>query len=72
MKIKWNDETTEVYEAVVWEDGNVLLLDEYYTTKTEAVKAVKAVKKSYKGNGELDCLVRYHDYYNWFTQDFNL
>ena len=72
MKIRWNDDATELYEAVVWENGNNLLLDEYYTTKAEAVKAVKAVKKSYKVNGELDCYVRYYDYWDGTTQDFNL
>ena len=72
MKIKWNDDATEFYEAVVWENGNNLLLDEYYTTKSEAVEAVKAVKKSYKVNGELDCYVRYYDYWDGTTQDFNL
>lgn len=72
MKIIWNDEKTNVYNAVVWENGNECILDEYYTTKSEAVKAVKAVKKSYKGNGEIDCFVRYFDYQNDTTQDFNL
>ena len=46
MKIRWNDDATELYEAVVWENGNNLLLDEYYTTKSEAVEAVRADKKS--------------------------
>ena len=72
MKIKWNDDATELYEAVVWENGNNLLLDEYYTTKAKPVKAFKAVKKSYKGNGTLDCYVRYYDYWYGTTQDFNL
>lgn len=76
MKIIWNDEKTNVYNAVVWKNENECILDEYYTTKSEAVKAVKAVKKSYKGNGEHggfpDCFVRYFDYQNDTTQDFNL
>lgn len=72
MKIRWNDETTAVYEAVVWENGNNLLLDEYYTTKTEAFTAVKACKKNYQSNGELDCYVRYHDYYCGVVLDYEI
>lgn len=73
MKIKWNDETTAVYEACVWEDGNINLMEgEYYTTKAEAVNAVKTCKKNYKGNGELDCFVRYHDYWNDVVEDYEI
>lgn len=75
MKIKWYEieiEKIKVYEALAWENGNKLLLLEHYTTKAEAVKAVKAVKKSYKGSGKLDCYVRYFDHKNGTTQDFNL
>lgn len=59
MKINWFDEVKTMYEAVVWEDDNNLLLDEDYTTKTEAFKAVKKFKKSYKGKGKLECYVRF-------------
>ena len=72
MKIEWYFDVKEAYEALVWENGNTLLLDEDYTTKAEAFKAVKACKKSYKGNGKLDCYVRYFDYQNDNIQDFNL
>lgn len=72
MKIKWNDETTEVYNAVIWVDGDNLLLDEYYTTKVEAVKAVITAKKNHKGKGELDCYVRYHDYWNDIVKDYEI
>lgn len=72
MKIEWYFDVKEAYEALVWENGNALLLDEDYTTKAEAFKAVKTFKKSYKGNGKLDCYVRYFDYQNGNIQDFNL
>lgn len=72
MKIEWYFDVKEAYEALVWENGNTLLLDEDYTTKAEAFKAVKMFKKSYKGNGKLDCYVRYFDYQNGNIQDFNL
>lgn len=75
MKIKWYDvevEKIKVYECLVWENGNKLLLLEHYTTKSEAVKAVKAVKKSYKGNGELDCYVRYFDHKNGIVKDYEI
>ena len=47
MKINWFNEVKTMYEAVVWEDDNNLLLDEDYTTKAEAFNAVKKFKKSY-------------------------
>lgn len=72
MKINWFDEVKTMYEAVVWEDDNNLLLDEDYTTKAEAFKAVKAFKKNYNGNGKLDCYVRFFDFYNVTVQDYNL
>lgn len=75
MKIKWYDvevEKIKVYECLVWENGNKLLLIEHYTTKSEAVKAVKTVKKSYKGNGKLDCYVRYFDHKNDVVKDYEI
>lgn len=72
MKINWFDEVKTAYEAVVWEDDNNLLLDEDYTTKTEAFKAVKTFKKSYKGKGKLECYVRFFDFENDWVQDYNL
>lgn len=76
MKIRWDDwdeETMAVYEACVWIDGNINLMEgEYYTTKAEAVKAVKNCKKNYNGGGQLDCFVRYHDYMNDNVKDYNL
>lgn len=72
MKLNWFDEVKTMYEAVVWEDDNNLLLDEGYTTKSEAVKAVKAFKKNYNGKGKLDCYVRFFDFENDWVQDFNL
>ena len=73
MKLDYYDiDGVTMYESVVWEDGNTLLLDECYTTKAEAFKAVKTFKKRYKGNGELDCYVRLFDFYNGTVQDFNL
>lgn len=72
MKINWFDEAMMVYEAAVWEDGNGYLLANYYSTKAEAVKAVKTFKANYKGNGELDCYVRCFNNYNDTVQDFNL
>lgn len=72
MKLNWFDEVKTMYEAVVWEDDNNLLLDEGYTTKSEAVKAVKAFKKNYNGKGKLECYVRFFDFENDWVQDFNL
>lgn len=51
------------YEANVWiknGTGDPLLL-ESFTTKREAVSCVKAFKKSYKGEAELDCFVKHFD-----------
>lgn len=72
MKLNWFDEVKTMYEAVVWEDDNNLLLDEDYTTKSEAVKAVKAFKKNYNGKGKLECYVRFFDFENDWVQDYNL
>lgn len=72
MKLNWFDEVKTMYEAVVWKDDNNLLLDEGYTTKSEAVKAVKAFKKNYNGKGKLECYVRFFDFENDWVQDFNL
>lgn len=72
MKINWFDEVKTMYEAVVWEDDNNLLLDEDYTTKAEAFKAVKKFRKSYEGKGKLECYVRFFDFENDWVQDYNL
>lgn len=72
MKLNWYEEVTEAYEAVVWEQGNTCLVDEYYTTKVEAVKAVKTFKANYTGSEELDCFVRYFDYQDGTVEDYNL
>ena len=64
MRIGYFDEVKRMYEAVVWEDYNNLLLDDAYTAKVEAVKAVKAFIKNYKGNGKLDYYVRFFDFVN--------
>lgn len=74
MKLEWQYDIKikKAYESVVWEDGNTLLLDECYTTKAEAFKAVKKFKKSYKGNGKLECYVRFFDFENDWVQDYNL
>ena len=69
MRIGYFDEVKRMYESVVWEDDNNLLLDENYTTKAEAVKAVKTFKKRYKGNGKLDYYVRFFDFENDFAED---
>lgn len=60
------------YEACVWVNGNKCLLSEFYTTKAEAIKAVKICKKSYKGNNELDCFVRLYDEDGFGIKDYNL
>lgn len=62
----------EYYEAAVYEVDKACLLLDFYTTKAEAVKAVKDFKKSYKGNNELDCFVRLHDEYGFAIEDYNL
>lgn len=60
------------YEANVWEiNGDCLYLD-FYSTKNEAIKAVKAYKKSYKGNKELDCFVRLHDENGIGIEDYDI
>ena len=69
MRIGYFDEVKRMYESVVWEDYNNLLLDESYTTKVEAVKAVKAFIKNYKGNGKLAYYVRFFDFENDFAED---
>lgn len=59
-------------EANVWEEnGNCLYLD-FYTTKSEAIKEVKAYKKSYKGTKELDCFVRLHDENGFGIADYDV
>ena len=62
MKLKWYElDGKKFYGAYVCELGNKWILLEFYTTKAEAIKAVKNCKKSYKGNKELDCHVRLYD-----------
>ena len=56
MKINWFEEVKTMYEAVVWEDDNNLLLDEDYTTKAEAFKTVKTFKKRYKARANLNAM----------------
>ena len=74
MKIKrqYDIKIKKAYESVVWEDDNTLLLDECYTTKAEAFKAVKAFKKNYNGKGKLECYVRFFDFENVTVQAFDL
>ena len=79
MEIKFYDELAidEAYNAIVWETSiinykNTLVLDKHYSTKTEAVEAVKTFKANYKDNGKLECFVRYRNYQNGTKQDYNL
>ena len=65
-------EGREYYEACVIEDGNGYLLLDFFTTKNEAIKAVKMCKKNYKGEKELDCFVRLHDKDGFGIEDHNL
>lgn len=60
------------YEACVYEGGNNILLCEFYSTKAEAIKAVKNCKKGYQGNNKLDCFVRFHDEEGFGIKDFDL
>ena len=60
------------YEACVVEDGNKYLLLDFFTTKDEAIKAVKTCKKNYKGEKDLDCFVRLHDKNGFGINDINL
>ena len=60
------------YEACVWENGNKCLLLDFYTTKSEAIKAVKTCKKSYKGDNALDCFIRLHDEDGFGIEDYDL
>lgn len=73
MKLSFFDiDGREYYEACVYENGNTCLLDEFYTTKTEAMKAVRTCKKSYKGNFDLDCFVRLFDEDGMGVEDYDL
>lgn len=63
---------TAYYEACIWENGNNMILCEFYTTKAEATKAVKTCKKSYKGDKEIDCFVRKYDENGAAIADYNL
>ena len=60
------------YNSVVWERGNELLLDEYYTTKREAINAVSQFKKDYNKNYHVDCYVRVFNGEEGAVQDINL
>lgn len=42
-------EGREHYESCVIEGGNKYLLLDFFTTKNEAIKAVKKCKRKYKG-----------------------
>lgn len=60
------------YEAIVWEVHGYCLYFEFYSTKNEAIKAVKAYKKSYKGNKKLDCYVKLVNK-NWLSiKDYDI
>ena len=74
MKINFYDidYKKRYYNSVAWEDGNVLLLDEYYTTKREAINAVNKFKKDYNKNYHLDCFVRVFEDEGFSVQDINL
>lgn len=62
----------EHFEACVWENGNNIILCEFYTTKAEATKAVKTCKRSYKGDNELDCFIRLYDENGIAIADYDL
>lgn len=68
----FDTEGREHYESCVIEDGNKYLLLDFFTTKSEAIKAVKTCKKNYKGEKELDCFVRLHDEYGFGIEDYDL
>lgn len=73
MKLKFYEiDGREYYEASIFEGGNTILLSEYYTTKSEAIKTVKASKKSYKGNGALDCCVKHFDGYGCAIETYTI
>ncbi len=73
MKLKWYElEDKKFYGAYVWELGNKCILLEFYTTKAEAIKAVKNCKRNYKGNKKLDCYVRLHDENGFGIADYNI
>ena len=60
------------YSANVWEINGKPLLIQFYTTKKEAIKAVKACKKSYEGNKEIDCYVRLYDEYGFSIEAYDI
>ena len=62
----------QYYEANVWEENEGWLLCDCYSTKNEAIKAVKTYKKNYKGNKKLDCFVRLHDKNGIGIVDYNI
>lgn len=74
MKINFFDADYEkrYYNSVVWERGNILLLDEYYTTKREAINAINKFKKDYNKNYPLDCFVRVFEDDGFSVHDINL
>ena len=73
MKLKCYElDNRRFYGAYVWELDNKCILQDFYTTKAEAIKAVKTCKKNYKGNKELDCYVRLYDENEFEIEDYNL
>ena len=73
MKISlFETDGKKYYEANVWKGNEHCIYLEFYTTKNEAIKAVKDYKKSYKGNIKLDCFVTLFDENGFSIESYNI
>ena len=64
------------YQATIWDKtGNTLLLDDYYTTKNEAKRAVRNFVKNYTGTKVIvpeNCYVRQFDENGCAIEDYEV
>lgn len=77
MKLDYfNTDGVVCFEAIVWDKtGNSQLLSEYYSTRSEASKAVKKFIKNYKGPKVIvpeQCFVRQFDEDGMAIQDYDI
>ncbi len=49
------------YQALVYEQGKVFVVNALFTTKSEAMNEIMAFKKNYNGVRGLDCSIRFFD-----------
>lgn len=77
MKIEWYEtDGQSCYQAVIWDrTGSVQLLDDYYTTKNEAKRAVRNFVKNYTGTKVIvpeNCFVRQFDEDGCAIEDYEV